>query len=180
MNSFDDIYYHFNLKKTEADTAASRGPGAPPTHATRTHLRTCLSTQRRVGGTRKGRPQRHRLGLAKISANGAPKKTARQHAPPCQVVVSMVISRTAARWSSLVHLLLPFFTFRCSFYFCNMKPTGTEKIILSGGAGPLAGWLALRISLESSPRAALIGPSSSSTIEARAALATATLFEPWG
>ena len=55
----------------------------------------------------------------------------------------------------------PFFFFRCYFYSCNMKPTGTEKTILSGGAGPLAGWLALRISLESSPRAALIGPSSS-------------------
>ena len=40
----------------------------------------------------------------------------------------------------------------------------------------MAGWLALRISLESSPRAALIGPSSSSTIEARTALATAPLF----
>ena len=38
------------------------------------------------------------------------KKTARQHAPPCQVVVSMAISRTAERWSSLVHLLLPFFS----------------------------------------------------------------------
>ena len=104
------------------------------------------------------------------------KKTARQHAPPCQVVVSMVISRTAERWSSLVHLLLPFFLLPLFFFFCNMKPTGTEKIILSGGAGPLAGWLALRISLESSPRAALIGPSSSSTIEARTALATAPLF----
>ena len=33
-----------------------------------------------------------------------------------------------------------------------MKPTGTDKIILSGGAGPLAVRLALRISPESSPR----------------------------
>ena len=41
-----------------------------------------------------------------------------------------------------------FFFFPCLCYFCKMKPTGTEKIILSGrGAGPLArplaGWLAL-------------------------------------
>ena len=73
-----------------------------------------------------------------------------------------------------------FLFFRSSFYFCHMKPTGTEKNILPGGAGPLAGWLPLRISLESSPRAALIGPSSSSTTEARTALATAPLFLTWG
>ena len=47
--------------------------------------------------------------------------------------------------SSFFFFLLPLL-----FLFCNMKPTGTDKIILSGGAGPLAGWLALRISLESS------------------------------
>ena len=61
-----------------------------------------------------------------------------------------------------------------------MKPTGTEKIILSGGAGPLAGWLALRISLEFLPRAALIGPSSSSTIKARTTLSYCAAFSNLG
>ena len=126
---------------------------------------------------RKRRPERHRLGLTKRSAHGPHTKKNSTPARP-----SMSGGRFHGRFAHYCKVALPcssapsFFFFCCSFHFCNVKPTGTKKIILSGGAGPLTGWSALRISLESSPRAALIEPSSSSTIDARTALATAPLF----